>query len=299
MVVDLKMIAKADKNTVVKEKSKQKKSKLHSENGVALPEVKSSRLTKEQKKEIEAQADDESGAISEEVGQLLAHLKKEHSLPDDEPATGKKKNKAKKGKLTDVSDVSESDWQGTKSTEFGFVPDLSSPADRPVFPKKVNQKRKKHELDEKPDVNEIAESLSTSPKKKKKKSEAIQVAEPKLHVNKKNAVKNESVGSEASVAKNKGKKEQQKTQVEIAEANPVPKSEKKKKKKKGEARVQSEKLSAASLASSPKKQRKNSDHAESDEENDDEVSLSTQDNDNETNEEKPKTGKHNKNIYFQ
>lgn len=283
------MIAKADKNIVAKEKKKQKKSKLHVENGTASPEAK---LTKEQKKKIEAQADDESGAISQEVGQLLAHLKKEHSLPDDEPATGKKKNKGKKGKLTNVPDVSESEWQGTKSTEFGFVPDFSSAADKTVFPKKVNQKRKNHELDEKPAVDEIAEPLSTSPKKKKKKSDAIQVAEPKSHVNKKTAVKNEPVGIEAPVAKNKGKKQQQKIQVEIPETKPVLNTEKKKKKKKSEARVQSEELSPANVASSPKKLRKNSDHAEPDEDNDDEVSTSTQDNENETTEEKPKTGKH-------
>lgn len=284
------MIAKADKNIVAKEKKKQKKSELHVENGTASSEAK---LTKKQKKEIEAQADDESGAISQEVGQLLAHLKKEHSLPDDEPATGKKKNKAKKGKLTNVPEVSESEWQGTKSTEFGFVPDFSSAADKTVFPKKVNQKRKKHELDEKPALDEIAEPLSTSPKKKKKKSDAIQVAEPKPHVNKKKAVKNEPVGSEASVAKNKGKKEKQNIQVEIAETKPVLKTEKKKKKKKTEARVQFEKLSPANVASSPKKSRKNSDHAEPDEDNYDEVSTSTQGNDNnETTEEKPKTGKH-------
>lgn len=289
------MIAKANKNIVGKEKSKQKKSKLNVENGVASLEAKSSRLTKIQKKEIEAQADDESGAISEEVGQLLALLKKEHSLPDDEPATGKKKNKAKKGKLTNVPDVSESDWQGTKSTEFGFIPDFSSATDKTAFPKKVNEKRKNHELDEKPAVNEIAESLSTSPKKKKKKSDVIQAAEPKPHVNKKKVVKNKLAVSEASVAKKKGQKEQQKIPVEIAETKPVLKTEKKKMKKKNEARVQSEALSPANVPPSPKKQRKISGHAESDEDNDDEVSTSTQDNDNETAEENPNSGKHDQN----
>lgn len=285
--IDLKMIAKADKKTIVsKENKKQKKGKKHVENGVGSPNAKASRLTKEQRKKIEDQADEETGAISMEVGELLAHLKKEHSLSDDGPVTetgGKKKNKAKKGKLTDTSVATESDWQGTKSTEFGSDPEPE--IEKTVPTKKANQKRKKFELDESAAVEERSATLPSKPKKKKKKSDAVQVAETRPHVNKKAVVTTEPVENEAS-AKIKVQKQKHSTGVTVQETKPKLKTEKKRKEK-TKVQVKSEVPSPAKVA---KKQRKNSEQLET-EDNDEEELSSTNADENETAEGKPKTGK--------
>lgn len=194
------MIPKSDRNVVAKVNKKKKKSEKHDESSAVSPNAKLNRLTKGQKKEIEGQADDEAGAIAEEVGVLLAHLKEEHGFSDYKPGhvsatetSGKKKNKSKKGKLPKTLVVSESEWQGSISTEVGCISDLSMEIETTASPKKVNKKRKKQELEEKSTANEIAESLSGNPKKKKKNIDAIQVAESKPHVNKKNVVKLESM----------------------------------------------------------------------------------------------------------
>lgn len=285
------MIAKADKKTIVsKENKKQKKSKKNVENGVGSPTAKASRLTKEQRKEIEDQADEEAGAISKEVGELLAHLKKEHSLPDDGPLTdtsGKKKNKAKKGKLADTTVATESEWQGTKSTEFGSDPEPE--IEKTVSTKKVNQKRKKFELDETPAVDEISETLPSKPKKKKKKSEAVQVAETKPHVNKIVVAAFEYAENEASPTI-KIEKPSHNIEVTVQEAKPKLKTEKKRKEK-SKVQVKSE---APSPAKVTKKQRKNSEQSENGDNVEDELST-TNAGENESAEAKPKTGKFEQN----
>lgn len=289
------MIAKVDKNIVSKENKKLKKSKKLVVNGDVSPDANSNRLTKEQQKQIEAQADDEAGTISKEVGELLAHLKKEHSLSDDDSTNlteinGKKKKKAKKGKLTDASLDSESKWQGTKSIDVDSNNiDISPGIVKKVSSKQANQKRKKHDLDEKPSVNELAESLSTVPKKKKKKSDGIQVTEEKPQINKKNLVKIEPTEIDVSVPKKKIKKEKQNSPAKIEVTKLAVKKEKKKKVK-SEASVKSEQSSPAKV---DKKHRKISIQEESDEHNVAEVSSSTIDDNDENAEEKRKSGKCN------
>lgn len=260
------MIAKTDRPGATKKDKKEKKSKKH--DGAVLLDEQSNRLTKVQRKEIEAQADDEAGVISKEVGDLLAHLKKEHNLPDNGAQSGKKKAKAKKGKFSDASVETESDWQGTKSSEIDSTTAFPPGIAKTASPKKMKHKRKKHDSEEKSESSGIAESQSPKPKKKQKHRDALQVAKTEPHQNKKNVVQTESVEKHENYAK-------------VEEKKPVLKIKKKKKGK-------SEKLVAKNAV---KKQQNDNDQVETDGTNVLDVSTTTNNNINETTKDGPKPGK--------
>lgn len=290
------MFAKTDKGTVTVETKKPKKSKKHNENGAFLDDGDSRQLTKKQKKEIEAQADDEAGTISKEVDALLAHLKKGHSLSDDDEApmlvdsaadiSSKKKNKVKKGKLT-----SDASWQGTKSSENGTDFALSTKVEKTTSPKKEKSKKKKHELKHEPLIEEAADSLPGVLKKKKKKnkSDSVPVVQANPNVGDKQKVKIESTGNEQSIGKKKKKmkKEKQDVSVELEETKLTLKTEKKKKKNKRKAEGQTK----SEPENEAKKPRKNDDKEETAEDSVDEVLTSNKVDSKEITDDKPKTGK--------
>lgn len=279
------MIAKFEKSIVPKKNIKQKVSKKQHANEVASPNAKSSRLSKEQKQEIEAQADDETGVISKEVGQLLAHLKKEHSLPADEPATktsGKKKNKPKKG--DSIETPSESKWQGMKATDIHADSGVSPHAEV-ITLKEKNQKVKKHKLE----VELEGNKLPGIPKSKKKKNDATQVAES--HPKKKTTVETESLNNSVTVAETNTEKDKQEVTVKRNKKKAVGQNSDKKPKA-----VDSLSQKKSAKKQETKKQKKISDEMVTENNEEEESASENNDKDNETTDDKPKTGKSRSSI---
>lgn len=196
------------------------------------------KLSKQQKKKIEAKADGEEFIISKEVGQLLAHLKKEHGLVGEELAESPKAAKQKQNKKIRI----EPDAEAAPAFIEG---------DGEVVQVKKEKKKKKKERKESEDANETIqietiESPSSdvqtkNEKKEKKKSKKRPIEEienaiaEQIKIPKKKRAKIESGENEESVEEEGQEPEEKK----------IKKKKNKKEKKSAETAAGSEKVKAA------------------------------------------------------